>query len=201
MVDGGLLWYWCMCFITIFNIGFCTYIFSTRHWSRRKKNDAFIESNDNLSAKTISNNDGSESKYLQQLIPTNINELGDQMTAPLKQQSAMNICCWIFVLVAAYRSVMPRIDVPRICWYNTPLNYILWGRLSATIAEICWAFQISIVLSNFAHGLAAKTTYKIALLLVPLACFAECFSWTCLSIENQLYCSGKLCPCKLFCTY
>ena len=136
---------------------------------------------------------GKNVKVLQQLIPTNINDLGaSEITSPLKQQRVANFCCLIFVIVAAYRSVFPRIDVPRICWFQTPLNYILYGRIVATVAEICWATQISIVLSNFASGLVSRTTYLFAIGIVPIAFIAECFSWTCLCTENQLYCTcGK----------
>ena len=186
MVSGGWLWYTIMCAITMFNIAFCAYVFVTRHWKRQR----LFEKNYNNDNNSSSNSSSSGNTYLQQLIPSTINDLAtEKITAPLKQQSAMNVCCWIFVLVAGYRSTFPRIDVPRICWFDSPFSYIVYGRISASIAEICWAFQISIVLSNFASGLAAHTTYKMALLIVPLAIVAECFSWTCISIENRLYCT------------
>ena len=179
---SGWLWYGLMCAISTFNVAFCYYIFSSRHWNRKGTN-----------AGEPLGNEGQNVKVLQQLIPTNINDLGaSEITSPLKQQRVANFCCLIFVIVAAYRSVFPRIDVPRICWFQTPLNYILYGRIAATVAEICWATQISIVLSNFASGLAARTTYLFAIGIVPIAFIAECFSWTCLCTENQLYCTcGK----------
>lgn len=179
---AGWIWWVLMCAISAFNVAFCCYVFTTRHWNRKEN-----------STSEALGNEANNVKILQQLIPTNINDLGaEETTSPLKQQRVANLCCWVFVIVAAYRSVFPRIDVPRICWFQTPLNYIVYGRIAATVAEICWATQISIVLSNFASGLVARTTYLLAIGIVPLAVIAECFSWTCLSTENQLYCTcGK----------
>jgi len=54
----------------------------------------------------------------------------------LKGHSVLKICGWIFVLVCAYRSIFPRIDVSRVCWFDSPINYIVYGRAAATVAEV-----------------------------------------------------------------
>ena len=40
--------------------------------------------------------------------------------------------------------VLPRIDVPRICWFDSPLNWVVFGRAAATIAEVAWATQVRV---------------------------------------------------------
>lgn len=108
-----------------------------------------------------------------------------------RSNTVLQICAWIFVLVCAYRSVLPRIDVPRICWLDTPLNWIVFGRLSATVAELAWALQISVVqwrLSN-ALGCGSVPMNVLAASVFCIAFVAECCSWTCLCTGDQLFCS------------
>ena len=93
----------------------------------------------------------------------------------------------VFTVVCAYRAVLPRIDVPRVCWFDTPLNWVLFGRASATIAEVAWATQMGLTLRRLAlnlHGsdlvsaTAASRASKLGLSVIAMACTAECCSWT-----------------------
>ena len=98
----------------------------------------------------------------------------------------------VFTVVAAYRSIWPRVDVPRRCWFDTPLNWVFFGRLAATAAELVWAAQIALVQRRLAAGVGkahAAVAGRIApALIVALAAIAECCSWTCLCTENRLFC-------------
>jgi len=51
-----------------------------------------------------------------------------------------------FVFECFYRSFLPRIDIPRICFFNVWGNNVLFGRLSAFVGEWCWMLQISFAL-------------------------------------------------------
>jgi len=99
----------------------------------------------------------------------------------------------IFVIVCAYRSIWPRIDVERTCFWNTPLNWVVFGRAAATIAELCWISQISWCIIQLAEDLEIRkdSCYNINLIskiVVVLGCIAECCSWTCLSTTDHLFC-------------
>ena len=46
---------------------------------------------------------------------------------------ARSVAAMIFTLVCSYRAILPRVDVPRLCWLDTPLNWVLFGRAAATV--------------------------------------------------------------------
>src|SRR5271154_5081664 len=56
-----------------------------------------------------------------------------------------------YVLGCAFRSVLPRADVQRICLFDSWLSSVLVGRSIATVAEICFAIQWAIVLRELAR--------------------------------------------------
>ncbi len=83
----------------------------------------------------------------------------------------------VYVLGCAFRSILPRADVQRICLFDTWLSSIMIGRSVATAAELAFAAQWAIVLyalGKVAHSDTAKT---IAKLVVPLIALAEICSW------------------------
>src|SRR5262245_20130460 len=51
------------------------------------------------------------------------------------------LLCAAYVFVCAFRSVLPRADVQRICLFDTWLSSVFVGRSVATIAEVCFAVQ------------------------------------------------------------
>ncbi|HXW41905.1 MAG TPA: hypothetical protein VEK75_11915, partial [Xanthobacteraceae bacterium] len=72
-----------------------------------------------------------------------------------------------YVFGCAFRSVLPRADVQRICLFDTWLSSVLVGRSVATIAELCFVLQWAIVLhelGKLAHSDLAK---NIAKAIVP----------------------------------
>src|SRR5271163_383183 len=66
-----------------------------------------------------------------------------------------------YVFGCAFRSILPRADVQRICLFDTWLSSVMVGRSVATVAEL-------------SHSDTAK---NIAKLIVPLIALAECCSW------------------------
>jgi hypothetical protein len=89
----------------------------------------------------------------------------------------MVLLCAAYVFGCAFRSVLPRADVQRICLFDTWLSSIVVGRSVATIAEICFVIQWAIVLRQFARLAKSDTVLNISNAIVPLIIVAECFSW------------------------
>ncbi|KWV52275.1 hypothetical protein AS156_11025 [Bradyrhizobium macuxiense] len=89
----------------------------------------------------------------------------------------MLLLCAGYVFGCAFRSVLPRADVQRICLFDTWLSSVVVGRSVATVAEVCFAAQWAIVLHQLGTMTGAETTVTIAWIIVPLILIAECFSW------------------------
>jgi hypothetical protein len=92
----------------------------------------------------------------------------------------------VYVFGCAFRSLLPRADVERICLFNTWLSSVLIGRSVATLAELCFAVQWAIILrelGRIAHSDTAKNTAK---LIVPLIALAEACSWYAVISTNFL---------------
>ena len=85
--------------------------------------------------------------------------------------------CAAYVFGCAFRSVLPRADVQRICLFDTWLSSVLVGRSVATVAEICFAIQWAIVLHQLARIANAPVARTISIAVVPLILLAECCSW------------------------
>ena len=82
-----------------------------------------------------------------------------------------------YVFGCAFRSILPRADVQRICLFDTWLSSVMVGRSVATVAELCFAVQWAIVLRELSQMSHSDTGKNIARLIVPLIALAECCSW------------------------
>jgi hypothetical protein len=82
-----------------------------------------------------------------------------------------------YVLGCAFRSVLPRADVQRICLFDTWLSSVFVGRSVATLAEICFILQWAIVLRELARVSGVESVRNLATAIVPLIVVAECCSW------------------------
>ena len=89
----------------------------------------------------------------------------------------MLLLCAAYVFGCAFRSLLPRADVQRICLFDTWLSSIVVGRSVATVAEVCFAAQWAIILHQLGTMTGADTTLNAAWVIVPLILIAECFSW------------------------
>jgi len=89
----------------------------------------------------------------------------------------MVLLCAAYVFGCAFRSLLPRADVQRICLFDTWLSSIVLGRSVATIAEICFALQWAIVLRQLATLTRSDAALGIARLVVPMIVIAEICSW------------------------
>ncbi len=100
-----------------------------------------------------------------------------------------------YVFGCAFRSLLPRADVQRICLFDTWLSSVTVGRSVATVAEVCFAAQWAMILHRLGTITGADTTLTAAWAIVPLILIAECFSWyavltkkfLCNAIENSIW--------------
>ena len=98
----------------------------------------------------------------------------------------MLFLCAAYVFGCAFRSVLPRADVQRICLFDTWLSSVVIGRSVATVAEISFAAQWAIVLRQLGTMAGADTTIIVASVIVPLIVVAQCCSWYGVLTTNYL---------------
>ncbi len=91
-----------------------------------------------------------------------------------------------YVFGCAFRSLLPRADVQRICLFDTWLSSVVVGRSVATVAELCFAAQWTIVLLRLGAMTGSDTTLNAALGILPLILIAEAFSWYAVLTTNYL---------------
>jgi hypothetical protein len=99
----------------------------------------------------------------------------------------MLLLCAAYVFGCAFRSVLPRADVQRICLFDHWTSSVFVGRSVATIAEVCFVAQWAIILGQIGALTGADTTVNAALVIVPLIIVAECFSWYAVLTTNYLF--------------
>src|SRR3954468_5263180 len=90
---------------------------------------------------------------------------------------ALLLLCAAYVFGCAFRSVLPRADIQRICLFDTWLSSVFVGRSVATVAGLCFAAQWAIVLRSLAILTRSDTARNISSAVVPLILMAECCSW------------------------
>ena len=92
-----------------------------------------------------------------------------------------------YVFGCAFRSLLPRADVQRICLFDTWLSSVAVGRSVATVAEVGFAAQWTMILLQLGTMSGATTAVNAAWVIVPLILVAECFSWYAVVTTNYLY--------------
>jgi hypothetical protein len=106
---------------------------------------------------------------------------------PVGSMELMLLLCAAYVFGCAFRSVLPRADVQRICLFDTWLSSVLVGRSVATVAEVCFVAQWAIILQQLGGVTGSDAVLNVALIIVPLILIAECFSWYAVLTTNFLY--------------
>jgi hypothetical protein len=82
-----------------------------------------------------------------------------------------------YVLGCAFRSILPRADVQRIGLLDSWVSSVLVGRSVATVAELCFAAQLALLLHMIARDVNSRVGNAISWLLVPMIVVAELCSW------------------------
>ena len=98
----------------------------------------------------------------------------------------MLLLCAAYVFGCAFRSILPRADVQRICLFDTWLSSVVVGRSVATVAEVAFAAQWAMMLHQVGTITGADTTLNVAWVIVPLILIAEGFSWYAVLTTNYL---------------
>src|ERR1700743_1947129 len=113
----------------------------------------------------------------------------DEPTGSLGSLSGVGLMLLLtagYVFGCAFRSLLPRADVQRICLFDTWLSSVAVGRSVATVAEMCFAAQWAMILYQLGAMTGAGTTLNVAWMIVPLILIAECFSWYAVVTTNYL---------------
>ena len=108
-------------------------------------------------------------------------------TQPVGSMQLMLLLCAAYVFGCAFRSVLPRADVQRICLFDTWLSSVLVGRSVATIAEVCFEAQWAIILHQLGTLTGSDAVLNVAFVIVLLIVIAECFSWYAVLTTNFLF--------------
>src|SRR5689334_3577270 len=87
---------------------------------------------------------------------------------PVGSMQLMLLLCAAYVFGCAFRSVLPRADVQRICLFDTWLSSVLVGRSVATVAEVCFVAQWTIILHQLGTLTGSDAVITVALVIVPL---------------------------------
>jgi hypothetical protein len=82
-----------------------------------------------------------------------------------------------YVFVCAFRSILPRADVQRICLFDTWLSSVFVGRFVATIAELAFIAQWSIIFGLIGLALRDRWIQRFSKIILFTILTAECFSW------------------------
>lgn len=112
---------------------------------------------------------------------------GSSSSGQASQTSSMLALSAAYVFGCAFRSVLPRADVQRICLVDSWLSSVFIGRTVATIAEIAFAAQWAIILAQLGAIADAETAVNMARIIVPLIVVAELCSWYAVVTRNFLY--------------
>jgi len=92
----------------------------------------------------------------------------------------------IYVGVCGFRSLFPRVDLERVCLWDTWLSTILLGRTLATIAEVCFAVQCALFLQRLSSLSGMPMLNVGAHALLPLVIVAELGCWYAVLSLNHL---------------
>lgn len=113
--------------------------------------------------------------------------------------AALNVCLWlavwhfgpvsgvhaglqltlsgVYVLVCAYRSVLPRVDLERLVVVDTRLSSIFLGRAAATVAEICFALQLGLLVHQLGVHAGMPWVQRAAWAVPVFMVVAQGFCW------------------------
>lgn len=83
----------------------------------------------------------------------------------------------IYVLVCAFRSFYPRIDLERYCLIDSPLSSIVLGRSLATIAELAFTAQCALLLYALGRYIESPMIIVAAYSVVPIIVLAQISCW------------------------
>jgi len=104
----------------------------------------------------------------------------------------------VYVLVCAYRSVFPRVDLERLVVVDTLLSSIFLGRAAATVAEICFALQLGLLVHQLGVHAGLPWVQQAAWAVPVFMIVAQGFCWHSVltlnhitqAVESSLWAAG-----------
>src|SRR5437773_3751129 len=82
-----------------------------------------------------------------------------------------------YVFGCAYRSLLPVYDIQRLCLVDSWLSSVIVGRSVATVAELCFVAQWSVLLREAAVAARSPLALQVSRALLPMIVVAEVCSW------------------------
>lgn len=82
-----------------------------------------------------------------------------------------------YVFGCAYRSMLPVYDIQRLCLVDSWLSSVIVGRSVATVAELCFVAQWSLLLRRGALATGDGLALRVSRLVLPMIVVAEICSW------------------------
>jgi hypothetical protein len=110
-------------------------------------------------------------------------QLGRRTDFPDEVRATRRRLLWlaaIYVLGCGFRSVLPMVDVPRLCLHDPWIARIVVGRSVATVAELAFAAQWALLLREAGAVRASRS-------VLPLIAGAEVLSWFAVLTQNDLF--------------
>ena len=92
----------------------------------------------------------------------------------------------VYLAGCGFRSVLPMVDVPRICLHETWVSYIAVGRTVATVAELCFAAQWALLLHEAGAFRGGGLARLVSRILIPLIVTAQLSCWFAVLTTNYL---------------
>jgi hypothetical protein len=92
----------------------------------------------------------------------------------------------LFVAACAFRSFLPRVDLERMCLWDSPLSSVMVGRTVATIAELCFAWQCALLLFKLSALTGSSVIGTIGVTVLPIIVVAELACWFAVATLNHL---------------
>ncbi len=92
----------------------------------------------------------------------------------------------LFVAACAFRSLLPRIDLERMCLWDVPLSSVIVGRTVATVAELCFAWQCALLLFKVSALTGSSVIGTIGLTVLPIIVVAELACWFAVVTLNNI---------------
>jgi hypothetical protein len=113
-------------------------------------------------------------------------ELGTLDEAGARRRRLHLLFSGIFVVVCAFRSVLPRADVQKICLYDSFLSSIFVGRSVATVAELAFVSQWRLFLAELGAATGDRLASALSRLILPTIAVAEICSWYAVLTTNYV---------------
>lgn len=92
----------------------------------------------------------------------------------------------VYVLVCAYRSVLPRVDLERLVVVDSRLSSIFLGRTAATVAEICFGIQLGLLVHQLGANAGLPWVQSAAWAVPVFMIVAQVFCWHSILTLNHI---------------